>query len=248
MFPPRKDQPIKQGGFGFEAGGYDDDRLKQFEVDCTPGPVVRQGFEAVDEILSPRSRLRVLDLCAGSGVFGQQARRVLKEPELVAVEIREEEKPNLDRHYDEVHIGDFREVVPTLGAFDLVITNPAFSLFVAALEAGTAVIRRGGAVVLLGLNELGTRGSASREAWDEHRPTWQWRIAGTLGFRGPGINPKTKKPWGTDTRSYSWWTWQRRGRREDLSRRTWSALDLPLLEAHGRSWKVRPGTEEAPRG
>jgi hypothetical protein len=239
-----------QGSFGFAPGAFEiaPERLKEFEVDCTPGPIVQQGFESYFWMLGTQKcqvlPKRILDLCAGSGVFGQQARKFFPDAEIVAVEIRKEERANLDRHYDEVHIGDFREG-PWLGHFDLVVTNPAFSLFTDALSNGLEATTPTGVVMLLGLNELGTRGSASRQAFTKSPPLWQWRIAGTVGFRGPGTNPKTGKPWGCDTRSYSWWVWQRVA--DGLKR--WphvgrAALELPLLGPRERTWRRRPGTEE----
>lgn len=234
--------PVEQEGFDFPAV-FDvaPERLKEFEVDCTPGPVVRQMFETLD---TSASGLRILDLCAGSGVFGQQAREVLGDAieSLTAVEIREEERPNLERWYDEVRIGDLREVTD-LGEFDLVVGNPAFSLWLDALTLAESVRASHGVVVMLGLNELGTRGSASREAWYRYTPSEQLRIAGTLGFRGPGLNPKTGKPWGCDQRSYSWWVWRPRGIWGSAEAGSWVARDLPPLPAHERTWRVRPGTE-----
>lgn len=240
---------MTQEGFGFDVGGIPDERLREFEVDCTPGPVVRQGFETLVDVFVPVPRLRVLDLCAGSGVFGQQARRVLDRPHLTAVEIRPEERPNLERWYDDVRIGDLRSV--ELGEFDLVVGNPAFTLWVPALENAVGALAPQGVVMLLGLNELGSRGSESRGAWNRWVPAWQWRIAGTIGFRGPGLNPKTGKPWGCDSRSYSWWVWQRphgwamprAAAQMGKIAAAWRAMDLALLSAAERSWSTRPGTE-----
>lgn len=242
---------MTQSGFGFELGGIAEDRLREFEVDCTPGPIVRQGFETFDEVYTPPAGLRVLDLCAGSGVFGQQARRVLSRPHLTAVEVRPEERANLERWYDVVTIADVRTV--ELGAaFDLVVGNPAFTIWPDVLGRAVEALAPSGAVMLLGLNELGTRGSASREVWLRWVPTWQWRIGGTIGFRGPGLNPKTGKPWGCDQRSYSWWSWRRPlgwampRSASQLGKITasWRALDLAPLSAAERSWVQRPGTEE----
>ena len=240
-FVEGKPDALSQADLGFVAGGIEPERLKAFEVDCTPGPVVRQMFEQWGV---ERSGLKILDLCAGSGVFGQQARDVLGDAieSLTAVEIRSEERPNLERWYDEVRIGDLREQTD-LGEFDLIVGNPAFSFWLDALTLAQSVRVSHGAVVMLGLNELGTRGSASRGAWEKHPPAQQWRIAGTLGFRGPGKNPETGKRWGTDTRSYSWWVWRNPGVWGSTPG-VWLARDLPPLSAQERTWRARPGTEE----
>ena len=108
--------------------------------------------------------------------------------------------------------------------------------------------------MMLGLNELGTRGEASRDLWKRCPPLYQWRIGGTLKFR-VGKNPKTGKPWGADMRSYSWWVWQlvdgefvRADDREDEEQDedrppVWLAEDLPTLTAGERQWKIKPGRE-----
>lgn len=256
----------EQEGFGFDVGGISEERLREFEVDCTPGPIVRQGFETLVEllypwtleVLPPRSQpLRVLDLCAGSGVFGQQARHVLRGASglhLTAVEIRPEEQPNLERWYDVVKIADVRTV--ELDTYDLVVGNPAFTFWPVVLKRAVEALAPGALAMLFGLNELGTRGSESRSAWQQWVPAWQWRIGGTIGFRGPGMNPKTGKPWGCDQRSYSWWLWERPYQRAmpasaaEMQARGqsipfWRAMDLAPLSASERSWVVRPGTEKA---
>ena len=128
------------------------------------------------------------------------------------------------------------------------VTNPAFSLTLKLLPKLLAKVRAGGFIVLLGLNELGSRGGASRDLWDLYPPFEQWRIFGTLRFRN-GINPDTGRPWGTDMRSYSWWVWRADGRggalpldiHDPTARRT---VELPKLPAPLRRWTVIPGRED----
>lgn len=235
---------IDQSDFGFDDGGPDHERLRAHGADFTPEPVVEQGIRWVKENLGPPRSLEMFDPCAGAGVFGKVMKRVFPDARTFGCEIREEEERYVQHWYDDSMMGSFKEFVAGDGAlFDLVVTNPDFSLFVDALETGMRVVRPGGWVMLLGLNELGTRGEKSREAWDKWMPNMQLRIAGTIGFRGPGLNPETGKRWGTDQRSYSWWLWRRRRSSAFKRMPFWRTCDLPLLEAHERTWRVRPGTE-----
>lgn len=77
--------------------------------------------------------LRVLDLCAGYGVWSQQLRRVAAElgfeVHITGLECREECRADLERHCDEVVICDAAEYIArTDERFDLVMGNPPFSL------------------------------------------------------------------------------------------------------------------------
>lgn len=236
-----------QLGFGFQSG-HDEARARENEVDPTPAPVVAQGLRAYRDRFGPRCgplRCSFLDPCAGSGVFGQQGRLVLG-AHAVGIEKRPEEERWLKRNYDAHRIGDALGIVPTIGGFHLAATNPAFSLLTKLLPQLLRAVRAGGHVLLFGLNEWGTRGEHSAALWRRYPPREQWRVGGTIRFR-KGLNPKTKKPWGVDMRSYSWWVWESDGNgnaRAFLdnsdSRLT---TELPMLEPEQRRWEVFPGRE-----
>ena len=251
--PERAGPMSAQVGFGFDEG-HDEERARSHEVDPTPAAVVAQGLSTFARRhlrrLAQRHSVRLLDPCAGSGVFGQQAHRVFDGAERTAVEIRPEEEPWLRRNYDKYRIGNALELVPQMGpSFDLASTNPAFTLTIELLPLLLACVRAGGHVLLFGLNELGSRGAASRALWRRYPPREQWRVFGTIKFRN-GINPSTGKPWGADMRSYSWWLWESDGNGgarpydvdDTTARRT---IELPELDSALRRWSTVPGREDA---
>ena len=132
--------------------------------------------------------------------------------ELVGVEKREEEMQSVARWYTKPVLDDFAEWMGKLRPtkkFDLIATNPPFKHFHEWLPLLKERVAPGGVLMLLCLNEVGIRGSAGRESFMEHTPSAQLQIAGTVGYRGPGLNPRTGKKWGMDQRSYSWWIWMR---------------------------------------
>lgn len=122
------------------------------------GGFVIQGDDGGDggpfiEAVDGRYRvIRVLDICAGAGVFASEVRRFAAllgfQVHITAVDYEPDELPNLVRHADEVIIGDWRTALGLVqderGAwvwgddkreYDLIIGNPAFSQARAATRA-----------------------------------------------------------------------------------------------------------------
>lgn len=109
------------------------------------GPLI----EAVD---GHRRVIRVLDICAGGGVWASEVHRFAAalgfEVHITAVDYEPDERENLLRHAHEVIIGDWHEALgmvldsrgvwvwgPSRHEYDLVIGNPAFSQARAAMRA-----------------------------------------------------------------------------------------------------------------
>lgn len=236
-----------QGDLGFDAGEPDHDRLRRFDADFTPGPIVRQGLVELRKLFVGRYDY-ILDPSAGAGVFGQQARELWPDAHLTGVEPRQEETPYLERHYCSISTMRFNEWVECQGSsafpVGLLATNPPFSLFPEFVELGHEVVDRAGAIVLLGLSTWG-QSAEGVELFNRFPPALQLRIGGRIGFRGPGNNPRTGKPWGVDQRDYSWWVWTPGMRpRAFNGARCWNTMQLPVLPTAQRTWRVKPGTEE----
>lgn len=141
-------------------------RLREREADFTPRLVARAVVEAVLRLVSdfgestamlggPHTAwsaigasvcpmIRVLDVCAGGGVWASEVHRFAAangfEVHITAVDYEPDERPNLLRHAHEVIIGDWHEALgmvqdergewvwgPERREYDLVIGNPAFS-------------------------------------------------------------------------------------------------------------------------
>jgi len=215
------------------------DRLREFEVDYTPGPVVRQGLAwALRHVGMPR---RFLDPAAGAGVFAQQLDALGHDPDhgfRWAVEPRPEERGNLRRHYHSVASCRFEECEDFGGPFDLIATNPPFSVWPQFLARSLDLVSDRGAVLFYGSLAWGQSGEGA-EVFSRLPPTACARVVGRVHHRGPGVNPKTGKPWGADLRDMCWWLWDRGSKH----RAPWLTENLPPLPAESRRWIVRPGTE-----
>lgn len=227
-------------------------RLRDFEVDYTPGPVVRQGLQwAIERLFSVEhfrrfdlrfglQCMRFLDPSAGAGVFGQQLHELGHDVDLGfrwACEPRVEETGNLKRHYHEVETCRFEDADFDDEPFDLVGTNPPFSLWSAILERSLDMVYGDGAVLLYGAIAWG-QSSEGAKVFNRFPPSRCARVVGRVHHRGPGLNPETGKKWGADQRDVCWWLWEKR-----RAAKTWTTENLPELPPEARRWAVKPGTE-----
>ena len=216
-------------------GALGSERVKEYEIGLTPEPVVRQWLVRLRDIegMEPRT---MLDPAAGDGVFGKVARGVWPDLHIVGVEPREECWEYLDANCDEVVRGTLEEYATGVHAFDIIATNPPFSLALPWLPILRGLLVDGGLLSFLHLSDLGQRGEANNKLFNANIPSFQNRIPGAIGFRGPGINPETGKKFGTDMRSYSWWMWEKM-----THRRVWLSDQLPRLLGRDLKWVTPPG-------
>lgn len=214
-----------------------DQRAEKYEVWRTPGTVVEQGLWAARRLGGIAKAPRIADLGAGSGPFGQRARRVWPGTERLAVEVREEERRHLRRHYEHVHMVDMFEDVSTLAKFapTLIVSNPPYSLALAALRLALSVVAVGGHVLFF----LRTTFGGSAPAWEQlrqHPPSHEFSVAGRPHMRtGSGASGN---PLGGDFVGHTWLLFQRRPRPRPCLR-YW----LPPLDPDDLAWVVHPGTE-----
>ena len=252
------------------ANAPDPERDRAYEVDRTPRGLVRAALEAH---LSARGAsysrtvcvaghlvwhaddgpLRVLDVCAGSGVWASEMRAWCERHgipvEITALELRPEEREHLERVADEVIIGDALDMLDDdhyFGAYrwHIVIGNPAFSLLAMGKPKAGEQERRSllpvlldlaRAVVLLSTSQAFTRSEAAARWLHDHPPALELRIAQGVRFRATS---------GTDTGSYSVTSWVPY-QRHTLPGEAWPCRVL-VLPASARSWRVPPGREVAP--
>lgn len=194
----------------------------------TPPPVVQQGLQSHARVQRPA---RILDLCAGAGVFSMVARETFPGAFIAAVEIRPEEGRHLDRWCDLVLIGDALALRRELAdhRFDLVIGNPDYRWGVELTELALSL--RPAAVLLL---HRGTFGDSARalDLLERHRPECVLTISG-------------RPQWRLELESADWirHVWFRWGRRPAAQ----TILDwLPPLGATRLTWIERPGTQPRP--
>lgn len=230
----------------------DDDR--EHELDRTPRGVVRQALRRLVVCSptswtrgvagpacvfvagltvrrpSPAEPLRVLDWCAGSGVWSSEIRALLAEAgvpvHITAVELRASERTMLERWADTVIIGDQAAALEGQ-RYDLIIGNPAFSLFVSTLPW---LLEHTTAAIILHTTETLQRTEAGADLARALPPVRELGIPGSVRYRGAGT--------GADSRIYSVSAWVR-GHRAD----SWPRELLPLLPASERGWVEPPGGE-----
>jgi hypothetical protein len=102
------------------------------------------GGPFIERPIDRRRVIRVLDICAGAGVWGSEVRRIASmmgfEVWITAVDYEPDERENLIRHADEVIIGDWHVALGMeqnergvwfwpgeKREYDLIVGNPAFS-------------------------------------------------------------------------------------------------------------------------
>ena len=245
----------RQSDFTFKTGAPDTDWLRAFDADFTPTPVVVQYLTILRDNCHIRPE-RILDPAAGGGVFGRVARAVWPNAHIEGIEPRGDEIGHLASHYDLVHCCTFSQAIEsrllscppgsTVPKFDLIVTNPPFSMWRDFVPASLQLIYDGW-LAFLGLTSWGSRSQDGFDLFESSPPVSQSRIPGTIGFRGPGVNPRTGNKWGADTRDYCWWSWHlESGKRKPAfisPHERWACENLPRLAGHERRWIVKPGTE-----
>lgn len=256
--------------FGAEGRTDAPEVLAEAEVDCTPaGTAVQLGLIAAEEVPRIVAAKVIADVGAGSGIWGQVARLVAPEAQILGLEKRESEIAGLCQRgdYDRiVHAGFSAEAIRALAGglkIDVVLSNPPFSVafnpkapwWLALRDAG--VLAEDAIVALFGL----TQAMQGREAVDVLRrwsPALQIRCGGRPEFRPHGGRtwapiPKRRRvpggpthEWrenGGDSREYCLWVWDMRYG-HDLRRPAWRTVQAPVLPAELRRWEEGsvPGT------
>lgn len=211
----------------------------------TPAGVVEQMWERFRQlpVLPHRSAtLRILDPAVGLGVYPMCALKYYPKAHYVLLD--KDERPStlrcLRRHVArirkaggtaEIIIGDYLEY-ESEEKFDIIGSNPPFSLLEAYLDKSRSLLTNAGRLVFLLRTEWGQSGP-SLPILQRHFPVWKWQITGgRTSFRKDGQ---------TDTGEYSHWGFKR----ADVASRTIPVEYLPPLpDSKSRRWgRHIPGME-----
>lgn len=142
--------------------------------------------------------IKILDPCAGSGHVIQAINEMYNNVHVDAIEIRPEEKEILNKYTDSIQIGDFLETDIKTG-YDLVISNPPYSLAQEFIDKGLKCLNDTGKLVyLLRTNFLE---SNKRFKW------WQNKLPS--GIYVLHARPSFTDDKHTDACSYSWFVWDK---------------------------------------
>lgn len=226
------------------------DRMRVHEADLSPPDMGGQtcwGLARYIPRLQGSNVRRVLDCTGGSGTFPMAARDQWPGAHITACEARGEEEPHLRHHAHEVHMGDFFEA-PVSGDYDLVVTNPPFSLIPLLLLRCLELVVPGGFVAFVVRMTWGDAADTD-PLWHDPPVLASHEFAGRWRFR-VGLNPKTGKPYGVDSVGYRLLIWQRPEPRYPVRPCSIRMVRMPLLTAQSRRWRktasglwVKPGTE-----
>jgi hypothetical protein len=225
-------------------------RLRQHEADFTPYHVAEQPLLYLRDKLgfTPRA---VIDPSAGAGVYCKAVRTVWPRADVYAIEPREEEHVHLQRWAHIASASTLQEWMADVadhyrGAFDLMSTNPPFTMMADFAAAGRELGCE--KTLLLGTNDWFQRGEEKLETARTlgllEALSRQLLIPGAIDFRGGAINPRNGKPFGADAKSYSNWLWDLHACTPEGER--WVVEVLPRLCGQQRKWRgQRPGAEAA---
>ena len=166
---------------------------------------------------------------------------------IVGCEARAEEEPHLLHHCNSAHMGDFFDA-DTGEDFDLVITNPPFSLIPLLLLACLERVKPGGYVAFVVRMTWGDSVETD-PLWHEPPVLASHEFSGRWRFR-VGPNPATGKPYGVDSVGYRLLVWQRPEPRYPVRPSGIRMVKMPLLTPESRRWRktasgmwIKPGTE-----
>ena len=223
-----------------------------------PDPTEHLLVQQRGSVLSrPTKVVRLLDVCAGAGVWASEIRRLFAilgiAVHITAVELDEErETEYLPRHADEVAWMGWREFARKCKAegrwFDLIVGNPAFTQARALEVAGEldpstsmpAVLTEITGALILYMSQQGwTKTEAGFLVRELYPPAFAVDVPGAVNHRA-GLNPKGKR-WSADDKPYSasMWIGKLAGPHAGL---TATGMLAPMK---GRSWRegLRPGAE-----
>lgn len=164
------------------------------EQDFYPTP--DETIEAFLDVYEVRGGISILEPGAGDGNIVRALRRHGLF-DIDAIEIRPEERENLEEICSQVTIGDFLDV-DIQKKYDLVIGNPPFSLALEFIQRAFQVVKPGGKVIFL-LRTAFLESDRRFSFWQEpgHIPTGLYTLHKRPSFTGKG----------TDAQSYSWFVW-----------------------------------------
>lgn len=141
----------------------------------------------------------ILEPSAGNGNIIKALReRNITGIAIEAMELREEERKNLEALADVVTIGDFLKDDTEYIEYDLIIGNPPYSLAQEFIDKALTLLAPGGRLIFL----LRTNFLESKKRftwWQDKIPSGLYVLSKRPSFTGKG----------TDATSYSWFVWEK---------------------------------------
>lgn len=184
----------------------------------TPQKPIKEFLSAflLEEKIDRPDRLFFLDPCAGGDELNEMAYPAVIENELGAAittfDIREDSKAEI--------IGDYLEATNLANRYDVIITNPPFSLAMPVIKKALNDVKDGGYVVML--LRLNFFGSIERfPFFEDNMPKYTFVHHKRISFATKAMNEKRKleglKPLTSDSIEYAHFVWQK-GNNQNFSK------------------------------
>lgn len=150
----------------------------------------------------PSTKGSILDPGAGSGEFGAAIKRYntvfcKNSTYLTGVEIRKEEKDNLEDLYDYVILGDYLSW-STASTYDVIIGNPPYNQAMEFVEKSLSLLKPFGKLIFL-LKTSFLESKKRYDFWQMNPITDLYVLSSRPSFTGKG----------TDATGYSWFVWDK---------------------------------------
>lgn len=161
-------------------------------------PTPKTAFDAMYEADQENWRLlhKVLEPCAGDGNLVQFIKERHPTVYVVANELDIAHQPQLEQSGANLYsYNDFLAMPAVEGYYDIIITNPPFSLAQEVLEKVLDEWKPKRAIMLLRLNFLASQ--KRKEFWQKHSPSRIYVLSKRPSFTGNG----------TDSQDYAWFVW-----------------------------------------
>lgn len=167
--------------------------MAEYEVFYTPPEPIR---DFLDSLPALPASTTVLDPCAGAGAIPVELiLRGIPAHQITCCEIRESQRDTLQALGCPTVIGNFLSEGPTLGTFDLIMSNPPFTKIREFVEVAHPLLNPGGLLVFLG--RLGFTASNGRASFHRAYPSDMYPIPYRPSFIG----------FQEDRWDYAWYVW-----------------------------------------
>lgn len=165
--------------------------------------------ETIENILFnykfPEERKSFLEPCAGNGNITSIVKEKFPNWYITSLELRPEEKENLTPISDELIIGDFLIYDFNNNKFDVIITNPPFSLAQEFINKSLSLLSKDGVCIML-LRTAMLESKKRHDWWQDKLPNGLYVLSKRPSFTGKG----------TDATSYSWFIWENGSNKQEI--------------------------------
>ena len=168
-------------------------KRKPYDFYATPPEVIENLLKHID--LNKYGN-RILEPSAGNGNFCRVIKQYYPNKHITALEIRNEERNNLELYSDEVIINDYLKL-DTNNKYNIIIGNPPYSKAIDFVNKSLQLLNRDSGVLIFLLRTAFLESKSRYKFWQDNPLTALYTLSKRPSFTGKG----------TDATSYSWFIW-----------------------------------------